>query len=234
MKTRLVVASFLLGILIFGLAFRVSQSQAQNTQNSPYLAKFVAVLQYIRSQPTPADVEADNLHWLATLDAALSDIYITGFITPYTGETADQVKARLHSAPEEDRYAAVMMESYRLSPDPLLLDIVHQLLPLYYVEFFTTADGLDASEEFLESADIENLSAAFDSTDYAIPAPSTTSTSGVASPTTRSASNVDSDDLAGFVAIMQYIRSRPTPSDVEGEQPSAACHPGTPPSRTYT
>ena len=215
MKATLVVALFLLGILILGLSFRVSQTQAQNTQDSPDLAKFAALMQYIRSTPTPSDVKANNIPLLATLNTALSDIYITGFITPYTGETADQVKARLQSISEEDRFTAVMVESYRLSPDPLLLDIVHQLLPLYYVEFFTTADGLDASEEFLKRADIESLAAAFDSTDYAIPVPSTTSISGGTSPSTRSGSDVDSDDLASFVAILHYIRSTPTPSDVK-------------------
>ncbi len=174
MKARLVVALFFLGALIFGLPFTVSQSQAQNTQDSSDLAKFAALLQYIRSQPTPTEVKTDNIPVLDTLDTALTDIYVTGFITPYTGETAEQVKARLQSVPEEDRFTAVMVESYRLSPNPLLLDIVHLLLPLYYVEFFTAAEGLDASAEFLKRADIESLADAFDSTNYSIPAPSAT------------------------------------------------------------
>ena len=178
MKARLVVALFFLGALIFGLPFTASQSQAQNTQDSPDLAKFAALLQYIRSQPTPTEVKADNIPVLENLDTALTDIYVTGFVTPYTGETAEQVKARLQSVPDEDRFTAVMVESYRLSPNPLLLDIVHLLLPLYYVEFFTAAEGLDASAEFLKRADIESLADAFDSTNYAIPAPSATEPSG--------------------------------------------------------
>ena len=186
--------------------------QSQDSVDSDKLAKFVALMQYIRSTPTPADVKASNITLLATLDTALSDIYITGFITPYTGETPEQVKARLQSVPAEDRFTAVMVESYRLTSDPLLLDIIHQLLPLYYVEFFTTAEDLNASAEFLKSAKITNLAATFDSVDYAIPAPSVT---GTTSPSTRGPSNVNSDDLAKFVAIMQYIRSTPTPTDVK-------------------
>ena len=214
---RLIILSLLLPILAcaLGLIVKSSPVQAQANVDSDDLAGFVAIMQYIRSTPTPVDVKTNNLPFLSTLDTALSDIYIAGFITPYTGETADQVKARLQSVPEEDRFTAVMVESYRLSPDPLLLDIIHQLLPLYYVEFFTTADGLDASAEFLKRDDIENLAAVFDSTNYVIPTPSTTSTSGGTSPSTRSASDVDSDDLAGFVAILRYIRSQPTPSDVK-------------------
>ena len=163
----------IIGILYAGdsLVPTASPALAQQTVDSDDLAKFVALMQYIRSQPTPADVKASNLPFLATLDTALSDIYITGFITPYTGETPDQVKVRLQSISEEDRFTAVMVESYRLSPNPLLLDIVHQLLPLYYVEFFTTAEDLDASAEFLKRADIENSADAFDSSNYAIPLP---------------------------------------------------------------
>ena len=45
-------------------------------------------MQYIRSQPTPTDVDQNLLAaFFASLDTALSDIYITGFITPFTGET---------------------------------------------------------------------------------------------------------------------------------------------------
>ena len=82
------------------------------------------------------------------------------------------MKARLRSVPQEDRFTAVMVESYRLASDPLLLNIIHQLLPLYCAEFFTTAEGLDASSEFLKSDRIESLTAAFDPADYAMPAPS--------------------------------------------------------------
>ena len=190
-----------------------SPARAQQTVDSDDLATFVALMQYIRSDPTPADVKAANLPLLATLDTAFSDLYITGFITPYTGETPEQVKARLQSIPEESRFIAVMVESYRLTSNPLLLDIIHQLLPLYYVDFFTTAED---PAEFLKREEIENLADAFDSTDYSISAPTVTGVpAGGTSPSARSASDVDSDDLATFVALMQYIRSQPTPADVK-------------------
>ena len=179
---------------------------------SANLATFAALMQYIRSQPTPSDVKSANIPVLAALDTALSDIYITGFITPYTGETSEQVKARLQSVSEEDRFTAVLVESYRLASNPLLLDIIHQLLPLYYVQFFTTADDLNASDEFLKRSEITTLAATFDSTDYTILAPIAT---GTTLPSTRGPSNVNSDDLAKFAAIMQYIRSTPTPADVK-------------------
>ena len=180
MKVKLLTLTAIV-VLVSGLiVLTVSQSQAQNTQDSDDLAKFVAVMQYIRSQPTPADVKAANISLLSTLDTSLADIYITGFITPYTGENPEQVKARLEDIPVEGRFTAVMVESYRLASDPLLLDIVHQLLPLYYVQFFTTAEDLNASAEFLKRDDIKSRAATFDSTDYAIPAPST---SGMPQPT---------------------------------------------------
>ena len=176
MKAK-VAAGAIIAIMGIGLiAFTVSQSQAQTPVKSDDLAKFAALMQYIRFQPTPSDVKANNIPLLSTLDTNLSDIYITGFITPYTSETPEQVKARLQSVPEEDRFTAVMVESYRLASNPLLLDIIHQLLPLYYVEFFTTAQDLNASAEFLKSAKIMELADRFDSSKYAIPAPSTTGT----------------------------------------------------------
>ncbi len=211
----IMIALVLAGTMLATLAPISTQVHGQNKVESDDLAKFAALMQYIRSQPTPSDVKAANIPFLAILDNSLSDIYITGFITPYTGETPEQVKVRLQSVPEEDRFIAVMVESYRLTSNPLLLDIIHQLLPLYYVEFFTTAADLNASAEFLKRADIATLAGAFDSTDYAIPAPSTTQTPGGTSPSTRGPSNVDSDDLATFAALMQYIRSQPTPSDVK-------------------
>ena len=220
-KIALVITTFML-LSIVAIPFTgdslvptAAPAQAQEAVDSDDLAKFVAVMQYIRSQPTPADVKAANILFLATLDNSLSDIYITGFITPYTGETPEQVKARLQSVPVNDRFTAVMVESYRLASNPLLLDIIHQLLPLYYVEFFTTAADLNASAEFLKRADIQSRADGFDSSRYAMPAPSATQTPGGTSPSTRTASDVDSDDLAKFVAIMQYIRSQPTPADVK-------------------
>ena len=214
-RLKYIAAALIFPLLIAGLASGFSPAQAQTNADSSKLAYFAALMQYIRSQPTPADVKSDNIPVLATLDTALSDIYITGFITPYTGETPEQVKARLQSVPEEeDRFIAVMVESYRLTSDPLLLDIIHQLLPLYYVEFFTTAEDLNASSEFLKSAKIETLADAFDSTDYAIPAPSTTRAT---SPSAQRQDSVDSDDLARFAALMQYIRSQPTPTEVKAD-----------------
>ena len=189
-------------------------TRAQSAVDSDDLATFVAVMQYIRSTPTPADVKADKIPVLAALDTAFSDMYITGFITPYTGETPEQVKARLQSVTTENRFTAVMVESYRHASNPLLLNIVHQLLPLYYVEFFTTAEDLNASAEFLKSANIAKLADGFDSSDYTIPAPSAT---GTIPPSTRGPSAVNSDDLAKFVAIMHYIRSTPTPADVKAD-----------------
>ena len=220
-KTVLVITTFML-LSIVAIPFAgdslvptAAPMRAQDTVDSDDLAKFVALMQYIRSTPTPTDVKAANIPLLAALDTSLSDIYITGFITPYTGETPEQVKARLLSVPADDRFTAVMVESYRLTSNPLLLNIIHQLLPLYYVEFFTTAADLNASAEFLKRVDIQNIADGFDSTAYAIPAPSTTQTPGGTQPSARSASDVDSDDLAKFVAVMQYIRSQPTPADVK-------------------
>ena len=209
-----VTAFILFSIILVGIVGASPNAQGQSNADSEDLARFVALMQYIRSTPTPSDVNTANLPFLDILDNNLSNIYITGFITPYTGESAEQVKARLRSVPQEDRFTAVMVESYRLASDPLLLDIVHQLLPLYCAEFFTTAEGLDASAEFLKSDRIENLASAFDPSDYAMPAPSATRTPGGASSPAGSASDVDSEDLARFVALMQYVRSTPTPSDV--------------------
>ena len=175
MLTRFMLGSIIVVFVSVALALSMlggsGISQAAQPEDSDHLARFVAVMQHIRSTPTPADVKADNLPYLTSLNASLSDLYITGFITPYTGETPEQVKARLQSIPEQDRFIAVLVESYRLSPNPLLLDIIHQLTSVYYVEYFTTAADLNASAEFLRRADIERLAAAFDPADYAIPAP---------------------------------------------------------------
>ena len=139
-------------------------------------------MQYIRAQPTPDDVHATNVPQLAFFDTTFSDIYITGFITPFTGETPEQAKARLQSVPETDRFTAVMVESYRLSSNPLLLDIMHSLLARYYVDYFTTAD-LGGASEYLKQSEITALADGFDSTNYIIPSPSDT---GTPSPTTTS------------------------------------------------
>ena len=211
-RLKYIAAALIFPLLVASLMAGSSPARAQSNAESSDLAYFAALMQYIRSQPTPADVKSANIPVLSTLDTALSDIYITGFITPYTGETPEQVKARLQSVPEEDRFTAVMVESYRLASNPLLLNIIHELLPLYYVKHFTTAEDLNTSSEFLKRAEIATLAAAFDSTDYAIPAPSTT---GAASPSAQRQDSVDSDYLAKFAAIMQYIRSQPTPADVK-------------------
>ena len=150
---------------VTAISIVMAQEPEADHTNSANLAKFAAVMQYIRSTPAPDDVESGQVPVLAALDTTLSDIYITGFITPYTGESAQQVQARLQSLPADDRFTAVLVESYRLAADPLLLDILHLLLPLYYVQFFTTVDGLDTSAEFLDRDDIEALAAAFDPAD---------------------------------------------------------------------
>ena len=173
MKAK-VVAGAIIAIIGIGLiAFTVSQSQAQTNVASPNLAQFVALMQYIRSEPTPADVHPNSVSELAVVNSWLSDIYINGFITPFTRETSEQMKARLQSVPEEDRFIAVMVESYRHASSPLLLDILHSLLARYYVDILTTSNLSDAPD-FLERADIQSLADAFDSADYAIPAPSNT------------------------------------------------------------
>ena len=153
------------------LILAYSPIRAQDPQESASLATFAALTQYIRSTPTPADVRTANVPSLATLDAVLSDIYITEFITPYTGETSDQVTARLQSVPKENRFIAAMVESHRLAPNHSRLDAIQDLLAQYYVDYFTTSDSTGAPD-FLKRAEIARLAAAFDSTNYAIPAPS--------------------------------------------------------------
>ncbi len=212
MKTKILAATAIVAILaLTALTFSSHHSQAQEPQQSANLATFAALMQYIRSDPTPSDVKANNVAQLALFDGVFTDIYITGFITPFTGETPEQVKARLQSVPEEDRFTAVMVESYRLSSNPLLLDIMHILLAQYYVDFFTTADLVGASA-YLKRAEIRTLADGFDSANYAISAPTETGTSP---PPTRFLGKVESANLAKFAALMKYIRSDPTPSDVK-------------------
>ncbi len=148
--------------LTAALVLANSPTRAQDSQESANLAKFVALAQYIRSQPTPDDVHSDNVAQLAAFDSALSGIYITGFITPFTGESPEQVNARLQSVPEEDRFTAVMVESYRLASNPLLLDIMHILLAQYYVDYFTTSD-MGGASDFLKRDEITRLADGFDS-----------------------------------------------------------------------
>ena len=188
-------------------------AHAQDDVESANLATFVAVMQYIRSQPIPSDVNTDTLPELAVLDGIFIDLYVEGFIAPFTGETVEEAKARLTSVPEQDRFAAAMVETYRLSSNDLLLDIMHQLLAEYYVGHFTTAERSDA-KVFLSRAEIQTLVEGFDSSDYAVAAPSPAQSSGQPSPSARTAADVQSANLATFVAAMQYIRSQPTPSDV--------------------
>ncbi len=153
------------------LILAYSPIRAQDPQESASLATFVALTQYIRSDPAPSDVRVANLPSLATLDAVLSDIYITEFITPYTGETPAQVTARLQAVPKENRFIAAMVESHRLAPNHSRLDAIQDLLAQYYVDYFTASD-LAGAPDFLKRAEIARLAAAFDSTNYAIPAPS--------------------------------------------------------------
>ncbi len=212
MKAQKCILMGVIAIVLIAAVAPIS-TQAQDAVDSDDLAKFAAVMQYIRSQPTPADVDQNLLAaFFAPLDTRLSEIYITGFITPFTDETPEQVEARLQSVPEEDRFTAVMVESYRLASDHTLLNILHNLLAQYYVDVFIKNTDLSGASAYLKGADIESLADAFDPTDYDLPAPSAT---GPASPSTRSQDTVDSDDLAKFVAVMQYIRSQPTPADVD-------------------
>ncbi len=215
-KNALKYASAAIAVIMLAatLILAYSPTQAQDKADSDDLAKFVALMQYIRSQPTPADVNQDQLGTLALLDTKLSNAYITGFITPFTDETPEQVNARLQSVPAEDRFTAVMVESYRLAEDPTLLDLIHRLMSRYYVQIFTTTD-LSGADAYLGGSDIQNRADAFNPADYNIPAPSATAP---ASPSTQSQDTVDSDDLAKFVAIMQYIRSTPAPTDVNQDQ----------------
>ena len=223
MLTRLTLGSIIVVVVSVALAISLPDgggvseaaptTQRQAVMDSDDLARFVAVIRYIRSEPTPADVKADNIPLLSNLDTALSDLYITGFITPYTGETPIQVKARLLDVAEEDRFIALTVESYRLSPNPLLLDIVSQFLALYYVEFFTAAEDLNASEEFLKRDEIETLAAGFDSSEYAIaPVPSRTSPAEYTRYFVRSA--VARYESEGLDATLAHYNS---PESVDGQ-----------------
>ena len=75
-------------------------------------------MRYIGSDPTPSDVRADWLPLFDLANATFSSRYITGFITPFTGETPQQVEQRLQSVPEQHRFTAVLVESYRLADRP--------------------------------------------------------------------------------------------------------------------
>ncbi len=185
--------------------------QSQDSVDSNKLARFAALMQHIRSEPTPSDVNPALILLFDTLDNALSGIYITGFITPFTGETPEQVKARLQSIPAEDRFIAVMVESYRLADDDTLLNLIHDLLARYYVETFIIGTDLAGAAAYLRGSELKGLVDGFDSTDYNLPAPSAILAHHRTPP---SQSAVVSDKLAKFAALMQYIRSEPTPSDV--------------------
>ncbi len=167
---KYILAGIVALALVTSLVLIYSPTRALNSQDSHSLATFVALTQYIRSQPTPADVKANDVPALANLDTVLTDIYITEYITPFTEETPDQVKARLRTLPEEDRFIAAMVESYRLTSGPALLDTIHDLLARYYVHYFTTSD-LSGAPAFLERPEIQSLADKFDSSDYAIPEP---------------------------------------------------------------
>ena len=216
-RLKYIAAALIFPLLIAGLmAGSPPDTQAQANAESSNLAFFAALMQYIRSQPTPSDVDAELLPALAQLDAVFVDIYAEGFIAPFTGETPAEAKVRIETLPTEDRYTAAMVESYHLASDTFLLDVMHILLASYYVNYFTTAD-LAGANEFLGKTEIQGLANAFDHTDYAIPAPSTAPGTSVPTPSTRTAEEVESSNLASFAALMQYIRSRPTPDDVDAE-----------------
>ena len=170
-RLKYIAAALIFPILIAGLmAGSPPAAQAQANAESSNLAFFAALMQYIRSQPTPDDVDAELLPALAQLDAVFVDIYAEGFIAPFTGETVTEAKARIQTLPAEDRYTAAMVESYRLASDTFLLDVMHILLASYYVNYFTTSD-LAGANEFPGKAEIQGLADTFDSSDYAIPAP---------------------------------------------------------------
>ena len=174
-RLKYISAGLIFLVLVSGLFLESRPTQAQSNAESANLAKFVALMQYIRSTPTPSDVQANKVPELGLFDSLFSDIYIDGFIIPFTGESAAEAKARINALPEEDRYSAAMVESYRLASSPLLLDILHTVLAQYYVVQFTTGD-LSGATEFLRKAEIQSLSDAFDSSDFAISAPSETAT----------------------------------------------------------
>ena len=69
-----------------------------------------------------------------------------------------------------------MVESYRLSSDHTLLDLIHGIMAQYYVDIFIKNTDLSGASAYLKRADIESLADAFDSTDYTLPAPSATGT----------------------------------------------------------
>ncbi len=212
-RLKYVFAGLIFSLLVTGVFIASSPVRAQANAESGNLATFVALTQYIRSQPTPTDVNAARIPVLAQFDGLFVDIYVEGFIAPFTGETAAEAKARIDSVPTDDRYAAAMVESYRLAPDPFLLDIIHILLAQHYVGYFTAGD-LAGANEFLGKAEIQRLADAFDYTDYTVSAPSAAPGANRPPPSTRTAADVESANLATFVALTQYIRSQPTPTDV--------------------
>ncbi len=139
-QMKYIAAALIFPLLVAGLMAGSSPARAQDNAESSNLAYFAALMQYIRSQPTPADVDVERLPVLAQLDDLFVDIYAEGFIAPFTGETSAGAKARIESVPTEDRYTAAMVESYRLASDTFLLDVMHILLASYYVNYFTTTD----------------------------------------------------------------------------------------------
>ena len=213
-RLKYIAVALFFSLLTVGLIVgSVPTAQAQANAESKNLSEFVALMQYIRSQPTPSDVLSNKIAELGPLDGFFTDIYIDGFITPFTGESAEEAEARIDSLPEDDRYIAAMVESYRLASNPLLLDILHAVLARYYVELFTTAD-LSGAPNFLGKSEIQTLADEFSSSAFVPPAPSAPGASVRPSPSSRSASDVQSANLSEFAALMQYIRSQPTPSDV--------------------
>ena len=81
------IALVLVATIVATVAPISTQAQSQGKVESANLSKFAALMKYIRSQPTPSDVHANNVAQLAIFDSVFTDIYITGFITPFTGET---------------------------------------------------------------------------------------------------------------------------------------------------
>ena len=148
-RLKYIATALVFSLLALGVMTASSPVKAQEDLESEKLARFVAVMQYIRSQPTPSDVHAANLGTLDFLDDTLTNIYIGGFIVPFTGESSEEVRLRLDAVPEDDRYTAALVESYRLASSPVLLDIVHDLMSRYYVDLLTTGD-LSGAERRIE------------------------------------------------------------------------------------
>ena len=85
-----------------GLVAKPTPVQAEANAESANLAKHVALVQYILSQPTPSDVTTTGIPILAQFDHLFIDIYVEGFTAPFTRETADEANMRIEFVSVED------------------------------------------------------------------------------------------------------------------------------------